>query len=207
MTGIKGQVDIFEAITAQEYDDQFAPLKSALGPGLVVDDGDEMGAFAVFSPDRLYRYLLARSWGGGRYAVWLMLNPSTADAFKLDPTLRKCRGFAQRWGCGGMVILNAFAYRATDPKVMKAQDDPVGGLTNDTTIHTVAKLMPDALWTVGWGVHGTHRGRDAGVAAELARAGVQAQTLLYTKDGHPGHPLLVPYATTPIPWPPPAEVT
>lgn len=177
-----------------------ASIETVLGDDVVLDYGDEMGAFALFSADRQHRYLLAREWGGGRTAVWLMLNPSTADAFQLDPTLRKCRGFAQRWGCGGMVILNAFAYRATDPKVMKAHDEPVGA-ANDATIRAVAELLPDALWTIGWGVHGTHRARDGEVAGLLEGAGVQAQTLLLTKDGHPGHPLLVPYAAEPVAWP------
>jgi hypothetical protein len=54
------------------------------------------------------------------------LNPSTADHRKLDPTLRRVRNFAQKWGLGGFVMLNLFAYRATEPRDMKRAEDPVG---------------------------------------------------------------------------------
>src|SRR5262249_40146014 len=82
---------------------------------------------AVFSTDGRYRYLLTRRVGPGRKsATFIMLNPSTADATADDPTIRKCIGFARRWRCGVLRVVNLFAFRATDPDVLKAAADPVG---------------------------------------------------------------------------------
>src|SRR5437588_2477108 len=82
---------------------------------------------AVFSPDGRYRYLLTRRLGRSRrVATFIMLNPSTADAINNDPTIRKCVGFARRWGCGLLQVVNLFALRATEPRVLRAAADPVG---------------------------------------------------------------------------------
>ena len=70
---------------------------------------------AVISQDQLYRYFLWRRWGTGRVITWLMLNPSTADANTNDATIRKCIGFAKRWGYDGIHVLNLFALRSRDP--------------------------------------------------------------------------------------------
>src|SRR4051812_49823510 len=82
---------------------------------------------AVISACGAYRYVLTRQVGGGvRRATFIMLNPSTADASNDDPTIRRCIGFAQRWGCGQLAVLNLFAYRATDPADLKRASEPVG---------------------------------------------------------------------------------
>src|SRR5262249_62207047 len=71
---------------------------------------------AGFSRCGRYRYWLTRTWDAARPAVcWLMLNPSTADAARDDPTIRRCIGLARRWGHGGIVVVNLFAWRAPDP--------------------------------------------------------------------------------------------
>lgn len=170
--------------------------------GLVNDIGDITGAdTATFSVCRNYRYALTRSWDTtpGRRAVWVMLNPSTADAFQLDPTLKRCRSFAQAWGCRAMTILNLFALRATDPKVMLAHPEPVGR-HNDDVIRMVAAAEPDALWVAGWGPPGKHLGRGAAVAGLLAGIGVQLHTVRVTTGGFPGHPLYVPAVAPLTPW-------
>lgn len=170
--------------------------------GLVTDIGDLDGKdTATFSEDRAYRYQLARMWSdGGRVAVWVMLNPSTADAFVLDPTLRRCKGFAQAWGCDGMVIVNLFALRATNPKVMLSHPNPVG-LHNDWTITATLMAYPGATWVAGWGPTGRHLDRGQAVASLLQRAGVQLHAVKVTKDGHPGHPLYVRGDAALVPWP------
>jgi len=86
--------------------------------------------WAVLSRCGKYRFMLGRAWdepdsaqdtdtGFGKWkrplCVWLMLNPSTADHSQDDPTIRKCVGFSQRLGCGGLIVVNLFAWRATDP--------------------------------------------------------------------------------------------
>src|SRR5262249_54294569 len=82
---------------------------------------------AVISDCGKYRYVLTRQTGAEvRSATFVMLNPSTADATLDDPTIRKCIGFAKNWRCGRLVVLNLFAFRATDPEVMKAEADAVG---------------------------------------------------------------------------------
>ncbi len=83
---------------------------------------------AVFSPSRKYRYVLRREWGDTerKMAVFIGLNPSTADETTDDPTIRRCMGYARDWGCSGLYMLNLFAVRATDPKDMLADLNPVG---------------------------------------------------------------------------------
>ena len=82
---------------------------------------------AVISADGKYRYYLRRTVSGGsRIATFIMLNPSTADAQADDPTIRKCIGFCRLWGCGELYVVNLFALRATDPKMIGKTLDPVG---------------------------------------------------------------------------------
>jgi hypothetical protein len=94
---------------------------------------------ADISPCGRYRYTLHRTWGASerpRGAVFVMLNPSTADAEKSDATVRKCIGFAQRWGLDGISIVNLFAFRSRHPGDLALQADPVGPL-NDNAIRDV----------------------------------------------------------------------
>lgn len=100
-----------------------------LAAGFAVPDG--VVSYAVFSDDQRYRYVLRRHWHGGgwhsaHYVNFVMLNPSCATETVDDATLRKCRGYAQRWGYDGMYITNVYALRATDPKDLLRCTDPVG---------------------------------------------------------------------------------
>ena len=84
---------------------------------------------AVISPCERYRYILRRQWEEGNQIKWMafiMLNPSTADAEQDDQTIRKCIGFAKRERCGGLIVVNLFAYRATDPKELPLVPDKFG---------------------------------------------------------------------------------
>lgn len=85
---------------------------------------------AKFSPCRNWRYTLHREWADGQSVAFLMFNPSTADESTDDPTIRKCIGFAKRWEYGRLVIVNLFAIRGTDPKIVARVSDPVGPLNN-----------------------------------------------------------------------------
>src|SRR5437763_12292606 len=82
----------------------------------------------VFSACRAYRYALWREAAPGRpgYALVIGLNPSAADETADDPTVRRCRDFARRWGYGALCLANLFAYRATEPAALKAAAAPVG---------------------------------------------------------------------------------
>lgn len=137
---------------------------------------------ASLSPCRRYRYDLWRRWAPGPYAMFIGLNPSTADETQDDPTIRRCIGFAKAWGYSALCMTNLFAFRATDPKEMKAEVDPIGW-GNDATI---IRLSADAgVVIAAWGVHGTHLDR----AADVVKLIPNLQCLGLSKDGHPRHPL------------------
>src|SRR3954462_7611015 len=93
---------------------------------------------ATFSRCRRWRYLLWRKWSDGPIANFLMLNPSTADELKLDPSCTRARLYAERWGFGALIVSNLFGWRATDPGDMKATKDPVGS-GNDQAILDAAR--------------------------------------------------------------------
>jgi len=142
---------------------------------------------ATFSPCRKYRYSLFRWWDKSKpYVMFIGLNPSTADETKDDPTIRRCIGFARKWGYGGVCMANIFAFRATDPLEMKSFEDPVGPDNNEW----LKKLASGAGEVVAaWGVHGVHLGRNVDVRGLIPFM----MCIGTTKDGHPKHPLYIPY--------------
>lgn len=144
-----------------------------------------MSSSAVFSPDRMYRYELRREWGPGLRVAFIGLNPSTADETLDDPTIRRCIGFAKRWGAGSLVMLNLFAFRATDPRAMKAAHHPIGP-ENDKHIVQATRYVDVAV--AAWGVHGSYLARDEEV---LKLMPVSPGALGFTKAGYPRHPLYV----------------
>ena len=140
---------------------------------------------AEFSPCRTWRYALWRRWDWQGYANQVMfigLNPSTADETEDDPTIRRCINFAKSWGYDGLLMMNAYAFRATDPRKMKAAADPIGP-GNDEALAYRAKQV--GLVVVAWGAHGTPE-REKRVCNVIAR---QIQCLGKTKTGRPKHPL------------------
>lgn len=157
---------------------------------------------AVFSVDRVRRYLLVRMWESVAPMTWIMLNPSTADAFADDPTIKRCMAFARREGCGGINVVNLFAHRSPDPAALRQAADPVGP-ANDSAIEVYA--WDASLVVAAWGNGGVLNGRAREVGQRLAAAGVQLRCLGVTKDGHPKHPLArgrerVPDDAPLIPW-------
>jgi hypothetical protein len=152
-------------------------------------------AGATFDPDRVYRYTLHRMWGAAtltpwRTVLWIMLNPSTADETKLDPTLRKCQKFSMIWGYDGFEVCNIFALRSTDPRLLYRHADPVGP-ENDDAIREAADRAN--LIVCGWGNHGSLRGRGDEVCGLLSRHGNMLRCLGKNDGGQPTHPLYIPY--------------
>ena len=151
---------------------------------------------ALFSRCRRWRYLLWRRWDEAKpVANFLMLNPSTADEVKLDPSCTRARLYAERWGYGGLIVTNLFGWRATDPDEMKAVRDPVGR-GNDRAILAAAREA--ALVVCAWGNHGAHRERSRQVRRLLEEIDLHA--LRINGSGEPAHPLYLPGALAPVQW-------
>jgi hypothetical protein len=149
---------------------------------------------AIVSPDGRYRYQLWRQWGEGDDAescVFIMLNPSTADGETDDPTIRKCVGFADRWGWRRIDIVNLFAYRATKPADLFKADNPVGPYQQ---CYIRAALFHAAVVVCAWGSHGGYRSQDKAVISLLDAADVAPFFALgFDQKGRPRHPLMMPY--------------
>lgn len=199
-------------------------------------DSEYVAKGAVISPCGTYRYRLWREWrnhpapaqwnmwtdadgkpvvdgageqlGEPKACVFVMLNPSTADGDQDDPTIRRCVGFARRWGFDRLEVLNLFAYRATDPAALLALNDdadPVG-VHNQSHFNTV--LFQDCLFggsTFGrivcaWGVHGAHLGQDETALGWMGEH--ERFALGLTREGHPKHPLYLPKDAPLIPFHP-----
>lgn len=135
-----------------------------------------------------YRWWLRRSWkhgGDGRVVCFVMLNPSTADSLKDDPTIRRCMGFARRWGFTAVSIRNLFPLRATDPRELLTADEPTGGRRGDTELRVATTAH---VTVVAWGTS-VPFGRDQ--AAVKMFGTTPLHCLGTTKHGHPRHPLYV----------------
>lgn len=148
-----------------------------------------------FSPCREYRYRLDIIWDATRRPQqFIGLNPSTADEFQDDPTIRRCIDFAKRWGAGGLVMTNIFAFRATDPKVMLAHAEPIG---EENTIEYLAKVAAAShdLPIAAWGTNGDHLRR-----GDSIKAAIRLNCLRTNGDGSPQHPLYLPKTLTPRPY-------
>lgn len=156
---------------------------------------------ATFSPCRKYRYSLWRNWERGAMVAFIGLNPSTADETVDDPTIRRCIGFAKAWGFGGLYMLNAYAFRATDPKVMQRELDPVG-VDNNGVISCLGRSVE--LVIACWGAHCTES-RERKVCEVIGKS---IYCLGKTKSGRPKHPLyLAACSERELFWMPKAEAT
>lgn len=152
-------------------------------------------SMAIYSPCEHYRYVLHRKWAEGKMVAFIGLNPSTATEEQNDPTVRRCIGYAQAWKFGGMVMLNAFAYRSTDPLALRKLPDPNGPM-NDVYLREWATKADMIL--ACYGTHAMYRGRYREVKALLSDQKVYH--LGVTKDGHPKHPLYLRANLLPQEW-------
>lgn len=159
---------------------------AVLPPEVAVMSGNHAHGSA-FSADGAYRYQLVRRWSPGPVMTWVMLNPSTADAAVDDPTVRRCIRFARAAGCGALTVVNLYAWRARDPRELKAVTDPVGP-DNDAWIARAAGRDGSGPVVAAWGAH-TDPGRVRRVLGLLA--GRRVLCLGVTVSGQPRHPLYV----------------
>lgn len=182
---------------------------------LRLDHGPD-GATALFSVDNLNRYMLERVIDPAiaTRMVACGLNPSTADAFQDDPTVRREINFARSWGLGRLVKVNAYSWRDTKPADMFraerewaaqhgrwAARQRIVGVSNDLAITTALSMLKrdGGIALACWGANATPD-RAAELARIAALVGVQWMCLGLNKDGSPKHPLYVNGKAQPRPW-------
>lgn len=135
----------------------------------------------------VYRYSLVREWNAELPKLYVnMLNPSTADGLVDDNTIRKLIGFAKAYGYGGLIVVNLFALRATDPDELFAHRDPVGP-ENDRILELVARR--EKLIVCAWGAHAAATQRAKHVEAIFRRHSTALQCFGTNQNGSPKHPL------------------
>ena len=164
----------------------------------------EMGA--EFSSCRTWRYRLWRRWGSGPALLVIGLNPSTADETRDDPTIRRCTGYAARWGFGALEMLNLFGFRATEPRDLVRAVDPVGPDMSRVLEEACDQILrrSDGALLAAWGAHArhpklagwSHRTRER--LSELVPDGVACLGL--TNGGEPKHPLYLRGDAVPVPF-------
>lgn len=159
-------------------------------------------AGAILSPCETYRYLLTREWLlGEKTCLFVMLNPSKADGAKDDHTIRKCVGFAQRWGYKRLEVANLFAYRSTEPKnLLPLHKDVRVGPANENYLREAAGKA--ARVVCAWGGEKALVAERSLVVLALLRRTVAEGTPLcaigLTKDGFPMHPRTLAYNMAPV---------
>ena len=165
---------------------------------------------AIFSECGLFRYWLQVDRPRGdspripesRVCVFGMLNPSTATHLKNDPTVTRVLGYASRWGCWRTIVVNAYAFRATDPRELLARSRkglPVVGRHNAHYIEAAAKLVgdvPGSVFVCGWGANIERTRHDEVV--RLVSKYTTPLALSLTKLGYPRHPLYLRKGLTPL---------
>lgn len=128
-----------------------------------------------------------------KHALFMMLNPSTADAFIDDPTVAKCMRLARRWGFGAVEVRNIFALRSTDPAGLYQSADPVGPENNRAITEAITDKRT-GLIVAAWGNHGTFLDRGTAVVQLLRESRNPIYAFTITKQQQPAHPLYQPEA-------------
>lgn len=171
-------------------------------------DRADVTSSAEFSPDKVHRYILTRSWPSlqrpNQKVCFIGLNPSTADGVEDDPTIRRCMNFSERWGYAGIIMVNLYAYRSTEPEPLRNVIDAVGEANNQAIINVAAEA---ALVVPAWGgsiakidSQWEHR-EEARCCQVLDLVGRENLKVLgLTTQGQPRHPLFVKKAEPLVDW-------
>lgn len=144
---------------------------------------------AVISDCGNYRYLLRRAWDiTKRGCLFVMLNPSTADAEVDDATIRSCIRLAKSWGYGHFEVVNLFGFRSTDPEGMGEAVDPTGP-NNDRIAREAIGRCDVAI--CAWGAHWMAKARATPMVNLIREQRPTAYCVGTTKSGAPKHPLYI----------------
>ena len=173
---------------------------------------------AVFSDDRIYRYLLGRELQGDPVlfpmsaddddhemltrgtCLFIMVNPSDADALKDDPTIRRDKGFAKSWGYGKLLVANLFAFCSPDPKALaKALEPGIAPVGPENVAYLVSAIEAADLVVCAWGNNGALISRSRTVST-WARELKPLYHLGLNDSGEPKHPLYLPASLKPELW-------
>jgi len=149
---------------------------------------------AVISTDGVYRYWLHRRWktlNPEKTAIFVMLNPSTADEKTDDPTIRKCIKFADKFGCDRLSVVNLFGLRVTNPDELSGHLNPVGP-NNDLHLNICFETNKKSLVIFAWGNQGKLNQQDERVRQLAYKAGITPFAFGFNKNGTPKHPLYQP---------------
>jgi hypothetical protein len=155
---------------------------------------------AIISPDKQYRYWLTRQWNVAgeqiKSVVFAMLNPSIADAELNDNTIRRCISYAMSWGYNELIVVNMYAYRATDPTDLFKCHDPIGP-DNNNWLWVACQNYENII--CGWGKPAQKQRVDI-FKQIAAREKIKLMCLGTNQDGSPRHPLYMKKDLKPIPF-------
>ena len=156
-----------------------------------------VGVGAVFDDTKTYRYVLWRNFvvEPKSTCLWIMLNPSTADEFKDDPTVRRCQQFSRQWGFDACRVVNIFAYRSTNPKILSNLANPVGP---ENDLHLQRETKTATKIVCAWGAHGSVNDRSLSVRQLLIAC--ECWCFGLTKNNEPRHPLYQHSKTALVRW-------
>ena len=165
---------------------------------------------AIISPCTRYRYWLEREWDRRKPVLSVcMLNPSSADDKREDPTLLALIHFATLWGYGGLAIVNLYAWRSPTPALMKTKPERMGP---NNALHRREAMLMGAIHSgsmlVAWGNDGNWEGEAEQFAAwATEQIGVDLVCLGTTLSGAPKHPMArgkyrIPRDQQPVMWRP-----
>ena len=156
----------------------------------------------------VYRYVLGRYWDTSKpRLLYVMLNPSIADADIDDPTIRVCIGRAHMMGYGSIRVVNLFAFRATSPielydHVRARNLDYIIGPENDEYIYRELEDTETGAVLCAWGGHGTLVDRGRTVRDMIHSIGWKPLVIGLTsgRDPQPVHPLRQSYNNEAYEW-------
>lgn len=147
-----------------------------------------MKSYADISDCGKHRYTLTREWGQGPHCIFIMLNPSTADAVNDDPTIRRCIGFAKREGKTGLTVINLYSLRTPHPEVLWNTNRPERFGPRQDAYWQKVLTNSQSLVIAAWGAEAVTHDREL-VDRVGYYLGHRLMCFGKTKSGQPRHPL------------------